>query len=214
MVPVNSQYLKWFKEIEKSLWAFFRTFGDLCSRCALETIDQAEKSIRDKRKSWCCCMIDDQVHDNWQQLNPIQCKMDSKWYEKIKHETENVKFRRMPGNGPCPGLGMKGCVIRQYRPITCTTQLCEKMLFMLSETGIIKKNRHAPLQIEEIVPLPDILWSLYGFHRGGKSKIEEIRETEVNTYIRTVRELKDKFNQVDPTVKQHLIDESIRIFMK
>jgi hypothetical protein len=209
VISLNSEYLKWFKEIEKNLWAFFRLFGDICSLCAGKTCNQAAKRIRGKRKSWCCCMIDDQIHDNWQPLNLIQCRIDPKWYEKIRQETGDLKIRRMPGNGPCPALGISGCIIEQYRPITCTTQLCEKMLFVLGEVGIIKKAQHAPLQIEDIISLPNILTDLYGVHRGRKIKREEVVE-----YIKGVRQLRDRFSQTDLKTKEKLIVQSIKIFME
>lgn len=194
------------------MWAFFRLFDDLCSLCATKTIEQTAKGIRDKRKSWCCCMIDDQIHDNWQSLNSIQCRIDPKWHEKLRQETaekEDLKIRRMPGNGPCPALSPKGCLIKQYRPITCTTQLCEKMLFVLGETGVIKKTRHAPLQIEDIISLPNILPELYGVRRNRKIKKEEVAE-----YIKAVQELRDRFRQVDPKSKKNLIAQSIKFFME
>lgn len=214
VIPLNSEYIKWFKEIEKTMWAFYRLFDDLCSLCAVKTIDQTAGAVRDKRKSWCCCMIDDQIHDNWQSLNSIQCRIDPKWHEKLKQEKEisrekeDLKIRRMPGNGPCPALGTKGCLIKQYRPITCTTQLCEKMLFILGETGVIKKTRHAPLQIEDIISLPNILPDLYGVRRNKKVNKEEVAD-----YIKAVQELRDKFRRIDPEVKKKLIVQSIKIFM-
>lgn len=209
MITLNSEYLRWFKEIEKSMWAFFRLFGELCSLCAAKTNEQAARGIRSKRKSWCCCMIDDQIHDNWQSLNSIQCRFDSKWHEKIRQETEGQTIRRMPGNGPCPALGSKGCLIKQFRPITCTTQLCEKMLFVLGETGVIKKTQHAPLQIEDIIPLPNILADLYGIRKSRKIKSEE-----VVVYMNAVQDLRDRFKQIAPELKKRLIIQSIKIFME
>lgn len=206
---LNSEYLKWFKEIEKSMWAFFRLFDDLCSLCAAKTNEQAARGIRDKRKSWCCCMIDDQIHDNWQSLNSIQYRFDPKWHEKIRQETENRNIRRMPGNGPCPALGKKGCLIKQYRPITCTTQLCEKMLFVLGETSVIKKTQHAPLQIEDIISLPNILADLYGVRKNRKIKNDDVTE-----YINAVQRLRDRFKRVDPEFKKKLIKQSIKTFME
>jgi hypothetical protein len=211
VITLNSEYLKWFKEIEKSMWAFFRLFDDLCSLCATKTIDQTSGRVRDKRKSWCCCMIDDQIHDNWQSLNSIQCRIDPKWHEKIKQEKEEqeeLKVRRMPGNGPCPALGPKGCLIRHYRPITCTTQLCEKMLYVLGETGVIKKTQHAPLQIEDIISLPAILPDLYGVRKSRK-----INKEEVAAYIKAVQDLRDKFRQIDTATRKKLILQAIKLFM-
>ena len=138
-IQLSSGNLELFKEIEKSLWRFFRLFGNLCLLCYQETVKQVNKGKgRDNQEYWCCCIIDNQVHDNWVSLNAVQRRIGGKnWYEEIKKETNffrsEIISRRMPGNGPCPALKETGCMIKRFRPITCTTQLCEKMLFVLSQ---------------------------------------------------------------------------------
>ncbi len=57
------------------------------------------------------------------------------------------------GNGPCPALGPCGCRLKKYRPITCTTQLCSKMLAVLKELGLIDAPTRSALQIEDLVTL-------------------------------------------------------------
>jgi len=34
-METNSQYLRWFHELERELWSFFGLFGDLCGRLRL-----------------------------------------------------------------------------------------------------------------------------------------------------------------------------------
>jgi len=114
----------------------------------------------------------------------------------------------MPGNGPCPALGPTGCLLKQYRPITCTTQLCEKMLTVLGKLDIIKMSKHAPLQIEDIVPLPDILQFLYGSREGRKIKPEEVKE-----YFEKIKTLKTKFAKTNQETRKEVINETIIFFM-
>jgi len=182
----NSQYLKWFHEIEKALWSLFNEFGDLCSRCAVQTLREAESGQRKGRDQWCCCMIDNQVHDNWETLNAIQCRADRRWYEKLPRQDMG---RSMPGNGPCPALSPDGCRLKRHRPITCTTQLCSKMLKELNGVGVVRCSTHHALQIEDLIDLPDILPALYGTSR----KPQKVSRDEVERYIAAVRDLRDRF---------------------
>ena len=183
---INSQYLKWFHEIEKALWSLFDAFGDLCSRCAVQTLSELESGQRKGRDQWCCCMIDNQVHDNWEALNAIQCRSDRRWHEKLPRQDMG---RSMPGNGPCPALGPNGCQLKKHRPITCTTQLCSKMLKELSDAKVVRCSTHHALQIEDLIKLPDILPSLYGTAR----KPRNVSRQEVEAYIGAVRDLRDRF---------------------
>jgi hypothetical protein len=183
----NSQYLKWFHGIEKVLWSFFGLFDDLCDRCATMTIQRVESGDRSDHDAWCCCMIDNQVHDNWDTLNTLQARLDPNWYEPLKRE----KRPRMPGNGPCPALGPCGCRLKKYRPITCTTQLCSKMLAVLKELGLIDAPTRSALQIEDLVTLPDILPSLYGVGRQSK-----VTHDQVQAYVNTVKEFRSQFETI------------------
>ena len=183
---VNSRYLKWFHEIEKALWSLFNEFGDLCSRCAVQTLHEVASGNRKGRDGWCCCMIDNQVHDNWEALNAIQCRSDRRWYDKLPHQDMG---RSMPGNGPCPALSTEGCRLKKHRPITCTTQLCTKMLEVLKQSGVVRCSTHHALQIEDLIKLPDILPSLYGTAR----KPQNVSRQDVDAYIAAVRKLRDRF---------------------
>ena len=182
-MAVNSQYLKWFNQIEKALWSLFDLFGDICSRCACGTLDSIANGERKGQDQWCCCMIDNQVHDNWEALNAIQMRFDRNWYESMRRP----KGSRSVGNGPCPALGDAGCSIKKCRPITCTTQLCSKMLVVLKQRGLINKPTHAALQIEDLIALPDILPELYGTRNGKK-----VTQSDVDAYISAVKSLKAK----------------------
>jgi hypothetical protein len=185
-MPTNSQYLKWFYEIEKTLWSFFALFGDMCARCAEQTLRESQSGRRKGRDEWCCCMIDNQVHDNWEVLNVNQSRRDRGWYEKL----EQVELgRSMPGNGPCPALGPKGCQFPKHRPITCTTQLCSRMLVELNRSGVVRCPTHHALQIEDLIELPDILPALYGTSR----KPRKVSRSEVDAYIERVAALRGRF---------------------
>ncbi len=212
-IQLNSGNLGLFKEIEKSLWRFFRLFDNLCFLCYQETLRQVnEGGTRSNRKYWCCCMIDNQVHDNWESLNVIQQRIGGKnWYEKIKKETNffrsEIVKKRMPGNGPCPALCETGCLIKRFRPITCTTQLCEKMLFILSRLAIENATWSKPLQIEDIIKLPEILKTLYGLESKRKVYRQHAKE-----YIKSVNKIRTKFARVDAVKKKQLIEEAIHFF--
>ena len=205
---MNSQYLKWFREIELSLWYFFRLFGDLCSQCAEQTLIQVRNNERKNKQSWCCCMIDNQVHDYWEPLNKIQSKFDNNWHSKIKNIPSGLGKNRMPGNGPCVALGINGCSLHKHRPPTCSTQLCEKMIFVLNELKITNSLKHAPLQIENIIILPDIVNVLYGVHKGKKVKLDDVKR-----YLKNLGDFRNKFALIDRKERKKVIDQSIRFFM-
>lgn len=213
-VDLNSSYLKWYKEIEKSLWRFFRLFENLCFLCFRETIIQINKTnLRNYRQYWCCCVIDNQIHDNWESLKPIQERISGKnWYQEIKIETElfrkNISKRRLPGNGPCPALGETGCLLKRFRPITCTTQLCEKMLFILARLKIAEVAWDKPMQIEDIIRLPNILKALYGIENNPKITRKHARQ-----YIQSVNKLGDKLMRVDISARKLAVDDVIVYFL-
>ena len=146
-MTANSQYLKWFHEIEKALWGFFALFGDLCSRCARRTAAAMAAGKRKDWDGWCCCMIDNQVHDNWESLNAVQVRFNRNWYDSMRRP----KGTRTLGNGPCPALGERGCRLAKCRPITCTTQLCPQMLTILRDRGVIRQPTHTALQLEDLI---------------------------------------------------------------
>jgi hypothetical protein len=196
----NSRYLKWFYSIEKELWKFFDQFGDLCARCAVRTLDESACGQRKGRDLWCCCMIDNQVHDNWEALNANQIRSDRGWYEKL----QPLDIGRMPGNGPCPALGPTGCQLKKHRPITCTTQLCGQMLRVLNILGLIKCPVSRALQIEDIIELPDIMPALYGTSR----KPRKVSQNEVDVYISTVRQLHKKMAALPPKMRTKAIDRA------
>jgi len=183
-MSINSQYLRWFQQIEKALWSFFALFGDLCGRCARRTLEGVSTGERKGRDAWCCCMIDNQVHDNWKSLNAVQTRFDRQWYESMRRP----KGVRTVGNGPCPALGDEGCRLKKCRPITCTTQLCSKMLVILKDLGLIRNATHTALQIEDLIALPDILPDLYGTRDGRKVSL-----SDVEAYISGVNRMAEKF---------------------
>ncbi len=188
-------------------------FGNLCEQCFTETIIQLENNTRASKSSWCCCLIDDQVHHNWPRLNAIQIGFDHGWYSKIQEMSCKLSRRRLPGNGPCPALGSNGCIISKCRPITCTTQLCEKMIYILAEAGVICFRKQAPLQIEDIIFLPDILPDLFGRRHGGKFR-QVLERKSVATYIESVSRLKVDFAAVPPERRIALANEAIELFMR
>ncbi|MBT3194745.1 MAG: hypothetical protein HN341_19530 [Verrucomicrobia bacterium] len=198
----NSQYLKWFYQIEKALWALFDQFEDLCSRCAVKTLQEVERGQRKGRDAWCCCMIDNQVHDNWEALNANQLRADRDWYEKLPRQDMG---RSMPGNGPCPALGETGCQLKKHRPITCTTQLCTKMLVALNASNLVKCPTHHALQIEDLIDLPDILPSLYGTTR----KPKKVTRDEVNRYVATIRSFRDRFAALPPAQRKKALERAM-----
>ncbi len=194
----NSQYLKWFYQIEKELWRLFDQFDDLCSRCAVQTLSDSASGQRKGRDEWCCCMIDNQVHDNWEILNANQCRSDRNWYKKLV----SLEMGRMPGNGPCPALGPTGCQLKKHRPITCTTQLCSKMLKVLNILKLVKCSVNRALQIEDIINLPDILPALYGTNR----KPRKVSREEVELYISTIKSLRKKYASLPQKQRREAID--------
>jgi Fe-S-cluster containining protein len=198
----NSQYLKWFYQIEKALWSLFDQFEDLCGRCAVKTLQDVERGQRKGRDAWCCCMIDNQVHDNWEALNTNQIRSDRDWYDKLPRQDMG---RRMPGNGPCPALNETGCQIRRHRPITCTTQLCTKMLVVLNTLNLVKCPVHHALQIEDIIALPDILPSLYGTAR----KPKKVTRDDVNRYVATIRSLRDRFAALPLIERKNALERAL-----
>ena len=198
MGNIHSRDLQQFHRIERSLWKLFDCFGPLCGRCARKTIQEHAAGKRDTRESWCCCMIDNQVHDHWDTLNPVQSHYDRKWYDKL----DPLPMGRMPGNGPCPALGSKGCRLRKCRPVTCTTQLCSKMLEVLQRVGLYDGRTSAARQVEDFIPLPDILHALY---RTGK-KSQKVSPKEVQQYLDTIRTYRVAFEAIDDDVKRAAID--------
>ncbi|MFU8780260.1 MAG: hypothetical protein ACNA71_04455 [Kiritimatiellia bacterium] len=172
---IHSTDLQHFHDIERALWRLFGCFGPLCGRCARKTLREHAVGDRSARVDWCCCMIDNQVHDHWDTLNPVQSHYDRKWYEKLVP----LPLGRMPGNGPCPALGEAGCRLRRCRPVTCTTQLCNKMLKVLAALDLYAGPTESARQIEEFVALPDILFALYGARRDNR----KVPVSDVQVYL-------------------------------
>ncbi len=198
MGNIHSRDLQHFHKIERALWKLFDGFGPLCGRCARKTLREHGAGKRDARESWCCCMIDNQVHDHWDTLNPVQAHFDRKWYARL----EPLPMGRMPGNGPCPALGRQGCRLQKCRPVTCTTQLCSKMLEVLQRIGLYDGRTSAARQIEDLIPLPDILHALY---RTGK-KSQKVSPKDVQQYVDSIHTYRMAFEAVDDGVKQAALD--------
>lgn len=209
---LTSNYLEWYKEIERSLWKFFHLFDNLCLLCFQKTINQInEGGRRNNRNYWCCCITDNQIHDSWESINALQERINGKnWYQKIKSKTDfrdSIFKRRLPGNGPCPALYEQGCLIQQFRPITCTTQLCEKMLYILSKLETKNVEWSKPLQIEDIIELPEILKILYGLENKQKASRQNVRD-----YINSINKLRDDLLRVDVQERTRVINEAINFF--
>ena len=205
----NSQYLKWLCGIENELSLLFRLFSPLCSDCFSLTIGQSERRERENRRFWCCCLIDNQVHDHWESLDAIQSRLDPKWYQKLKGNNSLSRIGRMPGNGPCSALGPSGCLIKKCRPITCGTQICEKMLYILSRTAVVDCLAVGPLQIEDIIDVPDILPELCGLRRG-----KQITERDVRKYREAIVELRQKLSVITKEERLSLVEESLSFYLK
>jgi Fe-S-cluster containining protein len=148
-------------------------------------------------------MIDNQVHDNWEVLNANQNRSDRNWYAKLRP----LDMGRMPGNGPCPALGPTGCQLKKHRPITCTTQLCSRMLEVLNNLNIVTCPVHSALQIEDLVELPDIMPTLYGTAR----KPVKVTGDDVDSYIRVIRNLREKLAAADAKRLAGAIDRASSI---
>ena len=204
LYEINSQYVRWFLEIEKELEAFFRLFQFLCERCYLDTIEKVRNHQRDGRQYWCCCLIDNQVHDCWPSLDAIQKRFTTDWYQKLRQRDSLPVKARMPGNGPCPALGLSGCMIKKCRPITCTTQICEKMLYILKRLKVVILDNSQPLQIEGIISLPDILPELFGLRNRKK-----VSKEDVQRYKDAVIQLRKKLLSIPEKDRRLRIEESL-----
>lgn len=198
MGRIHSRDLQAFHKLERSLWKLFDMFGPLCGRCARKTLREHAAGQRENRESWCCCMIDNQVHDHWDTLNPVQEHFDRKWYDRL----EPLPLGRMPGNGPCPALGSSGCRLKKCRPVTCTTQLCSKMLDVLQRVGLYRGQTSSARQIEELIPLPDILHALYR----SDNKKRKVSSEEIQSYRDAVAAYRKKFAAVDAATRRAAID--------
>ncbi|MFC1462912.1 hypothetical protein ACFLQU_04820 [Verrucomicrobiota bacterium] len=75
------------------------------------------------------------------------------------------------------------------------------MLIVLNELGIIEAPTHTALQIEDLVPLPNILPSLYGI-----DKRHSVLASEVDGYIGAIRKMRKRFSHVSPELRRKAID--------
>lgn len=209
LLQTNSQYLKWYSGIESELSLFFKLFSPLCTECFSRTVDQVELQERSHRHHWCCCLIDNQVHDHWKPLDAIQKRQDSQWYQKLIGKGRVMKKGRMPGNGPCPALGPSGCLMKKYRPVTCNTQICEKMLYVLSRASVIKCETARPLQTEDILDVPDILPELYGMRRS-----RQITEQDVRKYREAIAKLRRAMEAIPEEKRLSFVAEAIAFYFQ
>lgn len=198
MGRIHSRDLQQFHRIERSLWRLFHVFGDLCSRCAEKTLREHAQGDRSARQDWGCCMIDNQVHDHWTTLNPIQSHYDRNWYDRL----EPISLGKMPGNGPCPALGMKGCRIARCRPVTCTTQLCNKMLKVLKHWNVYNGETAYARQIEDFLDLPDILFALYEQDK----KKRKVSDAEIAEYVKVIETYYRKIMRIPASDRIRAVD--------
>jgi hypothetical protein len=202
---INSDSLARHRKFEKCLSGFFKLFGNLCALCFEETVLQiTEGGHRDKMQHWCCCLTDNQVHDNWDLLDAIHRLISGPgWYDLVKQRSEgwqsSIPKRRLPGNG---------CLIAHCRPITCTTHVCEKMIFVLVSAGLSNADFSKPLQIDEIVGLPNLFHIL---HNGdGKS----VSTLAFEQRIRSIEALTKKLGEISPGRRNELAAMAIQRFLK
>lgn len=203
----NRHYVKWFSIIEHKLSLLFRLFSPLCAKCFFRTLSEAENQQRSNRQFWCCCLTDNQVHDHWESLDTIQRLEDINWYKKLTANDIAVRKRRTLGNGPCPALGPSGCLIRKCRPATCSTLVCEKMLYVLSKSRILTCRITGPLQVEDIVNVPDILPELCGI-KNRKS----VTEQDVRHYSDAVTQLRQQLASIPEEKLTSLIEEALEVY--
>ena len=210
---INSDSLARHRKFEKCLSGFFRLFGNLCALCFEKTVSQiTEGNHRDKMQHWCCCLTDNQVHDNWDLLDGTQRLISGPgWYDLVKQRSagwqSSIPKRRLPGNGPCPALCEKGCFIAHCRPITCTTHVCEKMIFVLVSAGLSDADCYKPLQIDEIVGLPNLFHILHnGDGKGVSTSAFEQR-------IRLIETLTKRLGEISPGRRNELAAMAIQRFL-
>jgi len=205
----NSQYLQWYSGIENELSLLFKLFSPLCAECFSRTVDQVEERERSNRQFWCCCFIDNQIHDHWGPLDAIQKRQDSGWYQKLIDKGMVIKKGRVPGNGPCPALGSSGCRITKCRPVTCNTQICEKMLYVLNKAKVIECEMARPLQTEDILAVPDILPELFGMRRNKQITGQDVRE-----YREAIVKLRHAMEAVPEERRRSFVMEAIEFYLE
>ncbi len=202
MLPVRKD-LQLYKKVEKNLKSFFRLFDDLCLYCFNESIDYLRGGGRDNYDELCCCITDNQVHDHWPYLNSIQKITNGlQWLAKMDKTGLEIGRHRLPGNGPCPALCESGCVIKRFRPPTCSTQLCRKMIFILHELNTIDRlPKCIPCQIEDIVGIQSPMDLLYGIKKGKPD------ENEIDVFIEAIRQLALRMSAVKIDVRKIAIEK-------
>jgi|GEM_PF-1496461 len=158
--------LNTYRQLEQKLIRVFRHFDGLCKHC----FDDSVTALRDHRNvdpdDLCCCLVDNQVQDHWRTTNAAQTAAHGSRWNKVLADKEtdwlNVGRRRLPGNGPCPALSCSGCILKDFRPPTCSTQLCPKMLRILNNLKIVTGPTTAPRQLEELGGVPSPLNAMFG----------------------------------------------------
>lgn len=192
-MPTRQELLA-YQRLEKKMARLFRHFGDLCKHC----FDHSVVALRERRdvdrRELCCCLVDNQVQDHWTTLNAAQNTMNGpNWSKKLDandQSTIDVGQRRLPGNGPCPALSCTGCILNSFRPPTCSTQLCPKMLRILNELGVITGPTAAPRQIEEVAGIKSPLNGLFGINKATATAADIDRfSTAIEDLDRQCREL-------------------------
>jgi len=149
------------------------------------------------------------TNGHWESLNPIQSRFDCHWYEKLTANGCVTKKNSLPGNGPCPALGLSGCRVKKCRPATCSTQVCEKMLYVLNQSGTVACKTSSPLQIEELIGVTDIMFELCGI----KNR-REITASDVREYKDAVARLRTRLASVQNGNRQTLIEQALEKYLR
>lgn len=210
-MPTRQELLA-YQKLEKQMAKLFRHFGDLCKHC----FDTSVVALRERhdvdRRELCCCLVDNQVQDHWQTLNAAQTAMSgpnwSRQLEANDQSTIDVGRRRLPGNGPCPALSCTGCILNSFRPPTCSTQLCPKMLRILNELGVVAGPTSSPRQIEEIADITSPLNALFGLNKTTATA------AEIDRFSQAIDDLDRDCRQIPPEQWAAAIQRSKEHFTK
>lgn len=154
----------------------------------------------------CCCLADNQVQDHWCWLEAAQKTMNGpKWQDKLTpkgFDFLDLGKKKVAGHGPCPALTVKGCTLRDFRPPTCSTQLCAYQLQVLNELGLVQGPTNVPRQIEDFWNTASPLNQLYGIKPG------EPDRAAIAKFKTLINDLEKKILAVPPDKWQAAVDRA------
>jgi|GEM_PF-5312796 hypothetical protein len=193
----NRADLKRYREVERLLKRFFLLFGNLCSYCFSESMAAISSGIR-PNKAFCCCLIDNQVHDHWEALREVQEIVNGpNWVRAINENSLETGRRRLPGNGPCKALCSQGCLLSSMRPPGCSTLVCSHMVFVLCELKLIEPRDIEDCEIDKLLGAVSPLEHLYGLKRGDTPSEE--------AFIKALLFIESKFRNVPNVTRNSAI---------